>query len=191
MEQNKIISAIRFARHAHGFQQRKGSDHPYWWHPARVGLRIAALDKEEKEDDLTATEDMVVAGILHDVVEDTPYSLTDIAKTFGTPVADLVDHLTDRFTHKKFPQIKRADRKKQERDRLAAAPIEVRAIKFIDRIDNLMESDPDGSFARVYVDESKELADALKMGLPKLESELRLEIATLQHKIMQRSISQR
>jgi len=188
--ENKIILAIRWMRKAHGFQQRKGSDHPYWHHPARVGLRVAGLDKDQG-DDITSTEDLVIGAILHDVVEDTPFTLTDIAKDFGTPVADVVEYLTDRWTHKKFPEIKRAERKKNERDRLAAAPLEIRAVKFIDRIDNLIESDPDGSFAKVYVDESKELADALKAGLPKLTDELRLEIATLQHKIVQKAISPR
>jgi len=54
-------------------------------HPLRVALILA---------ELYADQESIIAGILHDVVEDTPVTLRDVEENFGTEVALLVDGLT-------------------------------------------------------------------------------------------------
>ncbi|WP_276945298.1 HD domain-containing protein, partial [Ferrimicrobium acidiphilum] len=79
-----IERALEFARLAHD-QQRRRSGEPYVTHPIGVALITASLGG-----DLIA----VVAALLHDTVEDTPVTLTQIGEEFSTTVAEVVDGLT-------------------------------------------------------------------------------------------------
>ena len=81
----RIEKAFRFANAAHDGIKRKSGE-PYIIHPIAVA-RIVALDLG-----LGATS--IVAAILHDVVEDTEYRLSDIENMFGEQVARIVDGLT-------------------------------------------------------------------------------------------------
>ncbi len=80
----RIRRAIQLAESAHGKQQR-ASGEPYISHAVAVADILAAL----KLDD-----DTLIAAILHDVVEDTEVSLTDVEAQFGEVVAHLVDGVT-------------------------------------------------------------------------------------------------
>ncbi len=84
----KIQQAIRFAITAHAGQTRKGKDIPYIIHPLSIALILARAG---------ADEDVVIAGILHDTVEDSDGKITldDIEKEFGENVAMLVGHVTE------------------------------------------------------------------------------------------------
>jgi len=79
-----IERALEFARLAHG-QQRRRSGEPYVTHPIGVALITAALGG-----DLIA----VVAALLHDTVEDTAVTLTQIGEEFSPTVSEVVDGLT-------------------------------------------------------------------------------------------------
>ncbi len=81
----RIEKAFRFANAAHDGIKRKSGE-PYIIHPIAVA-RIVAKDMG-----LGATT--ICAAILHDVVEDTEYSITDIENMFGGKVARIVDGLT-------------------------------------------------------------------------------------------------
>lgn len=88
---NKIFKAINFATFAHKGQVRKGKpDVPYVTHPLAVGIILAKTG---------ADEDTVVAGILHDTIEDCEPqgSITKetIEKEFGADVAKMVDDVTE------------------------------------------------------------------------------------------------
>lgn len=90
---NNIQKAIRFATTVHEVpvpQKRKGKDTPYITHPLTVGLILSQAG---------ASEEVVIAGILHDTIEDcVPYgSVTreHIEKEFGLAVAELVDSVTE------------------------------------------------------------------------------------------------
>lgn len=179
---NVVVRAARFARTAHGGQKRDLTGDPYIRHPGRVASRVTLLNKE-LGDDLTATEEMILAAWLHDVAEDTPTTIEQIQQEFGLVVASLVTWLTNEFTSKKHPKTKRAQRKELELARLRVAPIEARAIKFLDRIDNLREIDHTSSFAAVYVTESDDLAEAIGEGLPVLKAELEAEITALRERM--------
>jgi len=76
-----VVRAFSFAYKAHKGQYRKGSKIPYIVHPMDVA---SALMKNE------ASEEIVVAGLLHDVVEDAGVELQQVEKLFGNQVKRLV-----------------------------------------------------------------------------------------------------
>ena len=75
------------AAHASVKQVRKYTGEPYIVHPAEVAKIVASVPG--------STPDMVAAAWLHDVVEDTGCTFTDIHMAFGIDIATLVGWLTD------------------------------------------------------------------------------------------------
>ncbi|MCE9517398.1 HD domain-containing protein [Candidatus Nomurabacteria bacterium] len=89
----KIQNAIQFAIQTHEIdqkQKRKGKDVPYITHPLALGLILASAG---------ANEDVIVAGILHDTIEDSiegkKVTKEMIAEEFGQNVSDLVISVTE------------------------------------------------------------------------------------------------
>ncbi len=76
-----IDKAIQFAAIAHEGQYRKGTNIPYIIHPVSVGFLLQSIGCDEE---------VIVAGLLHDTVEDTDTELDDIKREFGERVASLV-----------------------------------------------------------------------------------------------------
>ena len=76
-----IEKAVKFAIKAHEGQFRKGSKIPYITHPLEVCTIVSLI---------TDNEEVRVASLLHDTVEDTSVTITDIEKNFGKKVAALV-----------------------------------------------------------------------------------------------------
>ena len=76
--------AYDFAEHAHEGQLRKSGD-PYFEHPKATAYRLASFRMDDKT---------IAAGLLHDVPEDTEYTLKDVKKEFGSEVATLVEGVT-------------------------------------------------------------------------------------------------
>jgi (p)ppGpp synthase/HD superfamily hydrolase len=90
---NNMRRALRFAirtHEVHQKQKRKGKDIPYITHPLVVGMLLARTG---------ASEEVVIAGMLHDTVEDSsPDHKVDVStleKEFGAKVAALVDSVTE------------------------------------------------------------------------------------------------
>ena len=81
----KVERAYHFAAEFHRDQRRRSGE-PYINHPVEVALILAH--------DLRMDEDTICAALLHDMVEDTPATKDQLAKTFGQTVADLVDGVT-------------------------------------------------------------------------------------------------
>ena len=81
-ETKKIHDAIIFAAKAHEGQRRKGTDIPYITHPFEVAqiLMEAGCD-----------ETLIIAGLLHDPLEDTEVTAAEIEEQFGPEVLALVD----------------------------------------------------------------------------------------------------
>ncbi|HHY64943.1 MAG TPA: bifunctional (p)ppGpp synthetase/guanosine-3',5'-bis(diphosphate) 3'-pyrophosphohydrolase [Clostridiaceae bacterium] len=79
-----IEKAYRFSTKAHEGQERVSGD-PYIVHPVEVGCILAELEMDESS---------IAAGILHDTIEDTPYTYDFIKKEFGTEIAELVQGVT-------------------------------------------------------------------------------------------------
>ena len=85
VDKKEIRKAFNLAVEAHKTQRRKSGE-PYIYHPIAVA-HIAA-----KEIGLGTTS--IICALLHDVVEDTDYSLKDIEKLFGEKVSKIIDGLT-------------------------------------------------------------------------------------------------
>jgi GTP pyrophosphokinase len=92
----QIKKAYKFAEKAHQGQSL-ASGLPYITHCASVAAILA---------ELTVPSELVVAGLLHDVVEDTPVTLDDVRKEFNSEIANLVDGVT-KLT--KLPNLLRGD----------------------------------------------------------------------------------
>ena len=122
----RLRAAFEFAKEAHRPQKRKSGE-PYIIHPVNVARIVA--------EELELGADPVIAAFLHDVVEDTSYTIDDIRERFGEDVAFLVGVVTkekkDNYVHSKqvdnFRQI------------LASMQYDVRAllIKLADRLHNM------------------------------------------------------
>ena len=82
----RIMSAFDFACIAHEGQKRGDGTTPYITHPLAVGLILSEYGYDE---------DTIIAGILHDVIEDTDFSFDDIKERFGDNVADMVLAVTE------------------------------------------------------------------------------------------------
>lgn len=83
-DQAKVERAYCFAAEKHAKQKRRSGE-LYINHPVEVGIILAELNMDC---------DVICAALLHDTVEDTETSLTDVADIFGATVADLVDGVT-------------------------------------------------------------------------------------------------
>ncbi|MCL2854395.1 MAG: bifunctional (p)ppGpp synthetase/guanosine-3',5'-bis(diphosphate) 3'-pyrophosphohydrolase [Defluviitaleaceae bacterium] len=86
-----VEGAYKLAKEAHEGQLRKSGE-PYIIHPLEVAIILAELELDRET---------ITAGILHDIVEDTEYTLDDMVKMFGQEVASLVDGVTKLKTMKK------------------------------------------------------------------------------------------
>lgn len=123
MTDQSIFAAIEFATRAHSGQFRKGTRVPYIIHPLRVGQTLIECG---------ATTAVVVAGVLHDTVEDTPVTRDQIASRFGNRVAELVEAVSE-------PDRKAGweERKQRTIDQLEEAPSEALLVICADKLDNV------------------------------------------------------
>lgn len=90
-----IIDAAQFAATAHKGQVRKYNGRPYISHPIRVAGRVATHPE--------ASEELVAAAFLHDVVEDCNVGIGLLQRIFGHAVASLVGDLTNPSKGDKAP----------------------------------------------------------------------------------------
>ncbi|SLN17673.1 GTP pyrophosphokinase rsh [Aquimixticola soesokkakensis] len=79
-----IRSAYAYGREMHEGQFRKSGE-PYFTHP----VAVAAILTEQQLDDAT-----IITALLHDTIEDTKSTYSEVARLFGTEVAELVDGVT-------------------------------------------------------------------------------------------------
>lgn len=126
-----IEKAFRFCVSAHKNDLR-ASGEPYYTHPLEVARIVI---KEIPLDDVS-----VAAALLHDVVEDTSYSLDDIRAEFGSSVAEIVDGATKISGIFKSAEMKQAE---NYRKLLLSMVKDVRVIliKFADRLHNMRTLD--------------------------------------------------
>jgi guanosine-3',5'-bis(diphosphate) 3'-pyrophosphohydrolase len=125
----RLDEAMRFAAECHGGQVRRGSGTPYFEHVAAVAL---ILDRAGFE------EDVVIAGLLHDVVEDTAATLDDVAGRFGAAVAEIVRHCSEVKTDDAGNKRPWIDRKRDHLAALPDAPLPARAVFLADKLHNLL-----------------------------------------------------
>ena len=120
---NLINKAIYWARKYHGEQLRKSGE-PYYTHPIEVAYLIAEHTK--------TTTNVMVASILHDIIEDTEVTAGMILDNFGWRIAKMVDALTrDRPDGTKLSVAEIINNAIKKDDK------EVLLIKVMDRVHNL------------------------------------------------------
>jgi GTP pyrophosphokinase len=167
--------AYTTAAELHGTQMRKSGD-PYITHPLAVTTILA---------DIGMTESTLVAALLHDTVEDTPYTLAQVEADFGAEVALLVDGVT------KLDKVKYGDSAQAETIRkmivAMSRDIRVLVIKLADRLHNMrtlryVRQETQERVARETLDIYAPLAHRLGMNTIKWELE-DLAFATLHPKI--------
>ena len=119
-------AALTLAARAHRDQLRKGTDIPYIAHPVHVSLILIRHG---------FGEDLAIAGLLHDVVEDTDVPLERIAAEFGDAVARLVEAVSET---KMANGVERPweQRKAEKLAHLRAGGPDVAALKAADAIHN-------------------------------------------------------
>ena len=120
---DKIEYAIYYATRAHKNQRRKIEDVDMIFHPFTVGMILQRNNCDE---------DIVTAGILHDVVEDTKYSFDDIEKDFGKQIRDYVYDASE-----PDKSLEWEDRKQHTIDQIKNAPLGSKLIVACDKISNL------------------------------------------------------
>ena len=127
MDLGRIRAAYETARMAHSGQKRKDGS-PYVTHC------VAAA---EITVEMGLDEDSIIAALLHDVIEDTNLTHTDIARQFGEPVADIVEGVT------KLTRVQYTSKEDEQMENLRkmlmamAKDIRVILIKIADRLHNM------------------------------------------------------
>lgn len=118
-----IDYAIYFATKAHNGQKRKTEkDVDMIFHPFTVGMILQRAN---------ASTNAVIAGILHDVVEDTKYTIEDIVKEFGQDIANIVDEVSENKS------LEWKERKQEAIDKIKTASLDGKLVECADKISNL------------------------------------------------------
>ena len=120
-----MARALDFAARRHAGQRRKGLNaEPYVNHLTEVALLLAeASDGKDPE--------LVMAGLLHDTIEDTETTRRELAAVFGEDVAGLVAEVTDDTS------LTREERKRMQVQTAPSKSARARMIKIADKIANL------------------------------------------------------
>ena len=119
---NQIEEAIEIAAEAHHGQYRKGTDTPYITHPFAVGFLLMEAG---------CPETVIIAGILHDTVEDTDLTLAFIRERFGDTIANIVDGCSENKA------LRWRARKTERIEALKTASPEVCTVTCADKLHNL------------------------------------------------------
>ena len=129
-EMLRMRQAYEFAAEAHSEQKRKSGE-PFIMHPIAVASIVAR--------ELELGDDPIISAFLHDVVEDTEFSVEDIRSRFGDDVAFLVDTVTKRKKDS-YEHSKQIDNYRQI---LESVHYDIRAllIKLADRLHNMRTLD--------------------------------------------------
>ena len=130
----RFTSAVDYARHIH-IERRKGTDIPYMAHLLGVASLVMG---EAGHAGFPVTEDMVIAALLHDAVEDQGGlpRLRDIEQNFGSDVARMVEGLSDSLSEDPCKKQSWLERKQAYVERLRGEPADVRLISVADKIYN-------------------------------------------------------
>jgi (p)ppGpp synthase/HD superfamily hydrolase len=155
-----INKAIYWARNYHGEQKRKSVE-PYYSHPLEVAYMIS---------DYKPKTDVIVASILHDIIEDTEVTAGMILDNFSWRIAEMVDRLTrNRPDGRKISVEEVLNNVYQKQDQ------DVLVIKLINRLHNMQTiwaKSPEKIEKTVNQTLSNFLSVTMHLGLLKIEKEM-------------------
>ena len=121
----RILQAAHFAAGKHANQKRKGiAGEPKINHLIEVSELVAGSLSE-------SDTNLIIAALLHDVIEDTPTTMLELTASFGTDVAGLVAEATD------DKSLRKTERKRLQLETAPMKSKRAQAIKLADRISNL------------------------------------------------------
>jgi (p)ppGpp synthase/HD superfamily hydrolase len=131
---HRFVRAVDYARHLH-IERRKGSEIPAMAHLLGVASLVAG---EAGHVPFPVTEDMIIAALLHDAVEDHGGEprLEDIRHNFGLEVARMVEGLSDTLVEDSGEKEPWEQRKEAYVARLKAEPADVKLISAADKLYN-------------------------------------------------------
>ena len=161
----QIRDAFELARKHHEGQFRKSMD-PYIQHPLEVAYMLA---------ELRSSPTTIVAGLLHDVLEDTDLSKEELSKQFGEDVASIVDGVTKIGQLKYMTKEKALARAHQKILLAMARDIRVVLVKLVDRVHNMRTLEYQTPDKQLRI--AKETMDlysplAHRLGMYKIKAEL-------------------
>ncbi len=124
-----VSEAIVFSTTAHDGMRRRKSDAPYILHPMEVGAIVGTM---------TDSQEVIAAGVLHDVVEDAGISIEEIGEKFGARVMELVASETENKREELPPEATWRIRKEESLEKLRATnDIEVLILWIGDKLSNI------------------------------------------------------
>lgn len=133
----RVNKALEYSAKAHIAQKRKGTDIPYISHPYAIGMILSNAG---------CSEDVIIAGILHDTVEDTEVTLEDITANFGDKVAAIVAGCSE-----PDKDLSWEERKQHTLDELKNASLEIHYVACADKLHNIS----------TMIEEHKSIGDAV------------------------------
>lgn len=150
-DNNIEMLALQFAKEKHEGQVRKYTHDPYIWHPLAVAAKLRSYGFRGN---------IIAAALLHDVVEDTDTTISDIRQHFNADVTKLVFEVSDISVS---ADGNRATRKKIDAEHAGRASADGQNIKLADIIDNVKDIfTHDKDFAKIYVLEKENMLAYLK-----------------------------
>lgn len=161
-----IENGYKFAKSSHGDQKRKSGE-PYIIHPLHTALILADLELDKES---------IMAGLLHDVMEDTTVTREQMIKEFGVEITDLVDGVT-KLTKLDYDMDKVEKQAENLRKMFLAMAKDIRVIliKLADRLHNMrtlqyMRPEKQKEKSRETMDIYSPIAD--RLGISKIKIEL-------------------
>jgi guanosine-3',5'-bis(diphosphate) 3'-pyrophosphohydrolase len=158
----RLFEALTLAAQAHRAQTRKGSGEPYVNHLIDVAAILTRVAQ-------VTDADILIAALLHDVIEDTEVTAAELESKFGARVRALVEALTD---DKSLPRL---ERKRLQIEHMRSAEHDAKLIKVADHCSNVATLPGIWTKERrvEYLDWSNEVVRACGATHPGLEREHR------------------
>jgi guanosine-3',5'-bis(diphosphate) 3'-pyrophosphohydrolase len=160
----RLLQAASFAAQKHRDQRRKGSDAgPYINHPLEVANLLANVGGIDDTD-------ILLAGILHDTIEDTETTREELEELFGARVTGFVLEVTD---DKGLPK---QERKQLQIEHAPHLSLEAKQVKLADKISNITDivNNPPHDWSpdrrREYIEWGEAVVARLRGANDKLES---------------------